>query len=277
MCAATPRGVEPLMNDLAFSPLVPRRRWWTRPRPMTFVLAALVSLAALGCAGSDGAGDDASDDAAITAGEANAKGFALREHVLSGEPASAEARRELGIVKWDVFAGADPKSGFSGAIYYASDADGDVRYAYSVDVPTQQVALIMLAKSGQPMERAKIAPAQASRLVNEVAGLKDKLAANRATSCAVTLGVAAALVVVAGVAIIATPVELVVSVMAGFGAGYAVVGEATSVAMGGLGMLISAGAFASLATGFGYVTYTVTNAAAAATRNASTCVSGQVP
>lgn len=106
-----------------------------------------VGLALAGCASASSANDGKDDSAAISANEAAAQGD-FKQHLVTAMPASAENQSTLGIMTWDAFAGSDAKSGFVGAVFYASDANGDVRYAFQSDIKTRKISVAVLEKDG---------------------------------------------------------------------------------------------------------------------------------
>ncbi len=194
-----------------------------------FSLVSAVVLMLAGCSGAN-EGDDQTDDSAITATQANERQHALKEHVLKGVPASSENQKELGIATWDVFAGADTAKGFSGALFYASDADNDVRYAFAVDSVTHEAAIVVLSKDGLQLKDAKVSAETYSKLLNDVVMLKKKIdalsheitvgsAISGGFACAVTIAVGALGVIAAGAAVAAGAAGMVWVVGTTFSAG----------------------------------------------------------
>lgn len=168
---------------------------------------------AVGCASTSSDDEGASADA-ISATEANAQQRRL-EPLLTNVEAS-QATKRLGIVRWDVFAGRQTESvapgaeAFEGAVFYASDPNGDVRYFFAFDSATGAYMAGQLDPQGRsvttPMDQATV-----EALFVDIASLRDRAnAAGGAGRCAVAVGVAALSgVLAAGVtAYLAFPVVL---------------------------------------------------------------------
>src|SRR5687767_2939669 len=101
-------------------------------------ITAALAMSVVACT-SDKNEDAASGESNLSAGETNERGFGLESHVLTKEPASVATAAALGIATWDVFVGVDREKKFSGTVFYASDAAGDVKYAFAVDEAAQSV------------------------------------------------------------------------------------------------------------------------------------------
>lgn len=189
-------------------------------RPLVLALAGLLAVA--GCAGSQD--DGAADHAALSAGQVNAARGDFKQHVLQAVPASAKNQQELGIATWDVFAGADAATGFVGTVFYASDAAGDVRYAFAANLATREVSVAVLEKDGTANADPKVDQENLKALMDDVARLRDTvkptqaapgaihtqdLPSERTFACAVTLayiglaGVAVGAVVIGAPAVVA--------------------------------------------------------------------------
>jgi hypothetical protein len=154
------------------SSLLARLRY---PFTLGLALAGLV-----GCAGSEPSADGTVDDgAALSAKEVNEAQGDFKEHVITAMAASDENRTSLGITTWDVFAGADAKSNFVGAVFYASDASGDVRYAFASNVKTGEVRVAVLAQDGAANADQRVDEAHLKQLMGDVARLRDALRAQR--------------------------------------------------------------------------------------------------
>lgn len=162
------------------------------------VLLALVLASPLfvACA-SPGPEDEGSARQDINAAQANDQQHQIRlvlENVRGGR-----AAERLGIARWDVYAGKSGK-GFEGAVFYASDADGDVKVFFAFDNATKTYAVGQLDKEGRsvdtPIDRATL-----DALFVDIAMLRDQARREAAKDCAAGIGLAAlSAVVVAGAA-----------------------------------------------------------------------------
>jgi hypothetical protein len=240
--------------------------------PLVRVAAFVLALtAAAGCAG----GDDShgSSDDAITAENANAQDHALKEHVLPDEAASPENAAALGIVKWNVYAGIDAKTGFKGSVFYASDDNGDVKYVFSIDVAKKAQALFRLDREGAP-SLEKIDDATAKTLLDEVGRLQAKIDTARASACAKMLAWGAASIVLAGGvgAIIGAAVWFGGTVAAGTAALASIASATVGVSMEGV--ITAAVSLVSVGTGTAYVYYWVLPTYEAAKSDTLKCLDG---
>jgi hypothetical protein len=175
-------------------------------------LVLVTASLAVGCASTSSDDEGASADA-ISATEANAQQRKL-EPLLTNIEAS-QATKRLGIVRWDVFAGRQTESvapgdaPFEGAVFYATDPNGDVRYFFGFDSATGAYMAGQLDPEGRsvttPMDQATV-----EALFVDIASLRDRANAGGAGRCAVAVGVAALSgVLAAGVtAYLAFPVVL---------------------------------------------------------------------
>jgi hypothetical protein len=156
-------------------------------------LALVTASLSVGCAATSSDDEGASADA-ISAKEANAQQRKL-EPLLTNVEAS-QATRRLGIVRWDVFAGRQTESvtpgaaPFEGAVFYATDPNGDVRYFFAFDSATGAYAAGQLDPQGRsvttPMDQATV-----EALFVDIASLRDRVNAGGSGRCAVAVGVAA--------------------------------------------------------------------------------------
>lgn len=108
------------------------------------LIGTIVALSVSGCTSEQESGVD-NGAAAISHQEA-ARELVLHDQVLANKPASAENTKKLGIVKWDVYTMA--RKSFSGVIAFASDAAGDVRYAWILDVEHNAAIVLQYDKVG---------------------------------------------------------------------------------------------------------------------------------
>jgi len=145
-------------------------------RPIHSVVALLaiaaLSSATMGC--SSNQESDADDDSALTAEQSNKALWGLKEHVVTAAPAGSEAAAALGIKTWDVYAGTVEDKLFTGAVFFASDANGDVVYEFVSNIDLKYVRLTWRTKSGG-VELKEIQKRDAEILVNEVKRVRTSL------------------------------------------------------------------------------------------------------
>jgi hypothetical protein len=148
-------------------------------RPALFLPA--VVLFTLGCAGAPSE-DVQDDDSAISAAQANERNQALKNHVLVAAPAGKKAQEKMGIKTWDVFAGTDAKSGFTGSVFYASDANGDAVYAFAADTKTKQLMVVHLGRDGSALDKQRLDADSYSLLLSDVSELRDRISGKAPSS-----------------------------------------------------------------------------------------------
>jgi hypothetical protein len=211
-------------------------------------IAAALAMSGLACSSS--VADDAeADNAALSATDTNANGLALKSHVLTSVPASVETASALGIASWDVFVGVDKEKKFSGSVFYASDASGDVKYAFAVDGATKSVAFLVFNRDGSRASDA-IAPASYLKLVDDVQLLTGKI--KQAASwgdCATGIAIGGLALVGSALVILGTPVGwygIAIGTGAALDAGIVGLPLATVLAYG-LGITATAAAYGVVA------------------------------
>lgn len=127
--------------------------------------------AVVGCAASSDETDADSVDNAITHAEAS-KDYKVKEHVIIDEPATNASNETLGITTWNAYAIAEDK--LLGLVAYASNADGDVRYAVIVDLRSRRASMLVYDKSGLS-EDQKISEETATALASDFKRLDKRL------------------------------------------------------------------------------------------------------
>src|SRR5262245_22386552 len=107
-------------------------------------VTAWIAAATIGCGPSESEDAAANGSDAISQEEA-AKQLNLKRLVLD-EPASSQAQKELGLSRWYIYVNIDKNH--ADTVAFATDKDGDVRYALVAQAKERSETILEYEKSG---------------------------------------------------------------------------------------------------------------------------------